>query len=49
MPEQAKELGAAWRSLGEEDRARFEGMARDAKEASAAAAAAAAATTAAAS
>ena len=40
VTEQAKELGAAWKSLGEEERSKYQAMARDAKEAAAAAASA---------
>jgi DNA topoisomerase-1 len=41
--EQAKQLGAMWKALGEEEKERFEGMARGAKQAAAAAVAEAAA------
>ena len=44
MTEQTKELGARWRSLGAEERAKFDAMASEAKKAAAAEAAAGAAT-----
>ena len=35
VPEQAKVLGAQWKALGEEEKARFQAQAAEAKEAAA--------------